>query len=191
MKKCYLILFLLFISFSNSVFSQTKTAKKVIKSKSVKPKQIKTEPRVPLNIGDEYLGGIIYKIYEDGSGGRVFYPSRTDKLVDAKVYLETYNKKMADDYDLQEIFKMGYINKNNCDCDWSGHLWFMDRNITYSLAYAMKASDIFTLPEGYDKSSARTAEIIRYGYETNGYTGGKCYYVPIFMFSGQPRGVKK
>ncbi len=185
MKKQFF--FLLLILISQTVFSQTKTAKKIVK-KSSYTKQTKT--LVELKVGDEYLGGTIFEIYEDGSGGKVFYSVMSDKLVAAQMYLERVEWSMASDEDLQKIFKLGLINENNCECQWNGNLWFMNRNLSYSVAYAMTAEDIMNLPDGYYDGAKRTAKIIQYGFKEDGYNGGKCKFLPISTFHGKPSAYK-
>jgi uncharacterized protein (TIGR02145 family) len=142
----------------------------------------KTNKLIELNVGDEYLGGTIFEIYSDGSGGKVFYPVLSDKLVDAKRYLKSEDLFMADDYALQKIFKLGLINYKI----YGGVLWFINRDISYSEGYGMTAESIIDLPDGYYDGSKRTGEIIRYGFKEDGYYGGKCKYVPMRIFSGKP-----
>lgn len=172
MKRIFITCFL--ITLSLIALSQKKS-KNNTSSRQTQKKEYK--------IGDRHDGGIIYELYADGSGGRIFYNIiLSDKYTDAKERLERENLWMADDYDLQKIFKLGYINPNNCGCNWTGHLWFMKRETSYSKCFTMSAASIMDLP---DESSERTARIIQYGSKHDAYSNsaGKCNYLAIKIFA--------
>ena len=159
MKKYYCIIICLF-SFTLTSFSQ-------------------------LAIGKKYKGGIIFELYPDGSGGKVCFQVVTGTFngltrdLDQGLYSNGIKLYMANDYDLQKLFKLDLIGPNAGDGKWNS-LWWMGqrRMISYGKPIAYSAKEIVELSQN---SSERVAEIVKYGSVLDRYEG-KCYaaYVGIF-----------
>ena len=175
-------------SFSSS--SQT-TVKTNLSSKTASTAQptSKTKPVTKtsqsLRVGDAYKGGIIYELYQDGSGGELFFYTASGIYNNIQDYLKNYYESgikcyMADDYDLQQLFRLNLIGPNVGDGSWTT-LWFMgDRRMrSYTYPYACKGETILNLS---DDSNERISTIIKYGYDVDRYKS-KCKYAVIGIFS--------
>lgn len=135
-------------------------------------------------IGSRYKGGIIYKIYEDGSGGKLFFGVSRGTFQDIEDYLKNEYRSgiqcyMADDYDLQLLLQMGLIGPDAGDGTWN-HLWYMGnrRVISYLKPVSYTAKDILNLPSD---GNERLAEIVKYGSVGNRFEGEK-YFAIIGYF---------
>lgn len=173
----------LIIAFFSLILS-SKDVNGQVKSKSpVK----KAAPTKPLQVGDLYKGGKIYEIYQDGSGIKVFFGveggiyNSIQKSI-KKAQDQGLNLYMANDYDLQKLFQLGFINpESNPEHGSWRSLWFMgDRRMaSFSYPYAHKASSIRNL--SYD-SNERIADIVQYAYKIDRYDG-ECLYALVGIFS--------
>jgi hypothetical protein len=183
MKKI-IILLLLIPFFVNSQNAPKKSNKKAaLKTQSTKNKT-KTTPK-KLSIGSHYKGGVVYELYADGSGGKVFFYVSSDNYNTMQMEVENEYRNgikcyVADDYELQTLFQMDLIGPNAGDDGWT-YLWFMgDRRMSsYSKPYACKAETILNLPQD---SNERISKIINYGWEKDRYSGN-CKYAVIGIFN--------
>lgn len=142
--------------------------------------QVKSE----MQIGSKFKGGTIFKLFSDGSGGKLLFYVASGTFNDAYRKLEVEFKNgidlsMADDYELQDLFQQGLIGPDVGNGDWN-HLWFMSgrRMKSYSRPYACAAKTIVSLPTGY---SERISDLVRYAWDMDRYKD-ECYYAAVGIF---------
>jgi len=170
---------LIVLSFPSLLLAQTKpkTSKAPIVKQSFKPRT--------LEVGGVYKGGIIFELYEDGSGGKLFFQVAKEKFNTIQDALKDYSENgikwsMADDYEVQKLLQLGLIGPDKGDGTWK-HLWFMSarRMASYTYPYALTAEDILNLPT---ESNARIANIVQYASKIDRYEM-KCYFAAVGIFS--------
>lgn len=139
-------------------------------------------------IGSYYKGGIVYEVYSDGSGGKLYFFTVSGtfnelmKEIDGGVYNSDGIKYyMADDYDLQKLFQQNLIGPDSYEGSTWGHLWWLGtrRMQSYGKPLAYKASGIRDLPT---ESNARIAKIVQYADAIDRYDG-KCRAAIIGIYS--------
>jgi hypothetical protein len=168
-------------------FAQVKKTTPVSKAKSSNTPIKKTTNRpISLKVGDKYKEGIVYEVYDDGSGGKVVFNVLT-KVVYNTIMNELEGYKingikcyMADDYDLKQLFELGLVGPDAGDGNWN-NLWFMgDRRMdSYSYPLACNAKQLLNLS---DDSNERVSQIVKYGYKIDRYKPGP-YAAIVGIFS--------
>jgi TPR repeat protein len=139
-----------------------------------------------IEIGARYKGGIIFEIYSDGSGGKVFFSVSIGTFhefmsaLDAGIYKEGIKFSMADDYELQKLFQLGLIGPDAGHGSWN-NLWWLGkrRMISYGTPTAQNPKNILDLPMD---SNERIADLAQYAWKMDRYDG-KCYAAFIGIFS--------
>jgi hypothetical protein len=162
--------------------------KQIAKSNVQSP--VKSVSKSPVNqikkieVGDTYKGGVIYELYGDGSGGKLFYYTVAGTYQDIQdrvknEYRNGIKLYMADDYDLQQLFQLGLIGPDAGDGRWT-NFWFMgDRRMkSFSYPFSCKAETILNLSSD---SNERISSIVRFGYAVDRYSS-KCYAASVGYF---------
>lgn len=134
-------------------------------------------------VGDSYKGGVLFEIYGDGSGGKVFFAALANSYDVAHNYIKDLYENdvkcyMANDYDLQTLFELKLIGPDRGDGSWSNFWWMGEgRMYSYGKPFMYPASMILDLPKtslGYD----RTAKISN-SFNIGDRYDSKCYYAIV------------
>jgi TPR repeat protein len=178
------------IELINSLVEEVKSGSRNNQSNSSSSGGYKSAPKQNqpqrIEIGAKYKGGIIFELYSDGSGGKVFFSVSSGtydefrRALDPGYYKEGLKFYMADDYELQKLFQLGLIGPDAGDGSWNSLWWLGERRmISYGKPMAEDAKSILNLPMN---SNERTANLAQYGWVQDRYDG-KCYAAFFGIFS--------
>jgi hypothetical protein len=182
MKKIIIIIIIIFIPILS--VAQKSTKKSGVSTQSSK-KHSATQPK-KLKIGGTYKGGIVYELYEDGSGGKVFIRAQTGLTYDESIrnienkHINGLELYMASDYELQNLFNMGLVGPAKGHGN-ANQVWFLGerRNAGYEKPYGLTLNEISNLS---NDSNERIAYIVEYGSKLDRYRH-KCWHAIIGHFS--------
>lgn len=183
MKTIKILVLIFLCIFSLKGFAQKRNSPS-LKKKHSKSRTLNSQS-YNLEVGSQYKGGIVYELYNDGSGGKLFFLVSRGNYDEVSRAYSNYSENgikfyMADDYDLQQLLDLGLIGPDKGDGTWN-HLWFMgDRRMaSYSYPYALTAKDLINLPKEYNE---RIAKLVTSCSKIDRYSG-KCYFAMIGIFS--------
>jgi hypothetical protein len=135
-------------------------------------------------VGDRYKGGVLFEIYSDGSGGKVFFASLANSYEVAHNYIKDLYENdvkcyMANDYDLQTLFELKLIGPDRGgNGSWSNFWWMGEsRMYSYGKPFMYPASGILNLPKtslGYDRTA-----LISTRFNIGDRYDGNCWYAIV------------